>query len=151
MIEFEVLAMKAETNNLYAIFLLKKNVWTDIIKTILGYPPMVAPEMLREWKVAIISIGQGYEFTESRQDYRTRTKMTYRGRGTLINIGKAKDNFNKDRKPKCFNYNVYECYELKSLKLDKRTNSCIRVNIRELDRKLFTKWSILYTSTDGLC
>jgi len=31
------------------------------------------------------------------------------------------------------------CYELKSLKLDKRTNSCIRVNTRELDRELFYK------------
>ena len=25
-----------------------------------------------------------------------------------MDIGKAKDNFDKDRKPKCFNYNVYE-------------------------------------------
>ena len=24
-----------------------------------------------------------------------------------MNIGKAKDNFDKDGKPKCFNYNVY--------------------------------------------
>jgi len=31
------------------------------------------------------------------------------------------------------------CYELKSLELDKRTNSCIGVNTRELDRELFTK------------
>ena len=31
------------------------------------------------------------------------------------------------------------CYELKSWKLDKRTNSCIRVNIRELNRELFIK------------
>ena len=31
------------------------------------------------------------------------------------------------------------CYELKPLELGKRTNSCIRVNIRELDRELFTK------------
>jgi len=69
---------------------------------------MVAPEMLREWKMAIILIGQGYEFTESRQDYRTKTEITYRERGALIDIGKAKDNFNKDGKPKCFNYNVYE-------------------------------------------
>ena len=30
------------------------------------------------------------------------------------------------------------CYELKPLELDKRTNSCIRVNTRELNRKLFT-------------
>jgi len=25
-----------------------------------------------------------------------------------MNIGKAKDNFNKDRKPRCFNCNIYE-------------------------------------------
>jgi len=46
---------------------------------------------------------------------------------------------------------VPSCYELRSLELDKRTNSCIRVNIRELDKELFTKWSTLYTPTDGLC
>ena len=32
-----------------------------------------------------------------------------------------------------------ECYKLKFLGLDKRTNSCIRVNTRELDKELFTK------------
>jgi len=31
------------------------------------------------------------------------------------------------------------CYDLKPLEWDKRTNSCIRVDIRELNRKLFTK------------
>ena len=36
-------------------------------------------------------------------------------------------------------WNYQKCYELKSLEVDKRTNSCIRVNIRELDKKLFTK------------
>jgi len=40
--------MKAETDDLHIIFLLKKNVWTDIIKIILGYLPMVVPETLRE-------------------------------------------------------------------------------------------------------
>jgi len=40
--------MKAKTDDLHTIFLLKKNVWTNIIKTILEYPPMVGPEMLRE-------------------------------------------------------------------------------------------------------
>lgn len=39
MIEFKVLAMKAETNDMYTIFL-KKNVRTNIIKTILGYSPI---------------------------------------------------------------------------------------------------------------
>jgi len=35
--------------------------------------------------------------------------------------------------------NQVACYELKSLELDKRTNSCIRVNTRELNKELFTK------------
>ena len=48
MIEFKVLAMKVDTDNLHAIFLLKKNVQADIIKTILGYPPMAAPDILKE-------------------------------------------------------------------------------------------------------
>jgi len=61
MIEFKVLAMKANTDELHAIFLLKKNIWSDIIKTILGYPSIVAPETLKEWKVAITSVKQGYE------------------------------------------------------------------------------------------
>ena len=54
-IEFEVLAMKAETNNIHAIFLLKMNVRNNIIKTILGNSPTVIPESLKEWKVAITS------------------------------------------------------------------------------------------------
>ena len=65
MIKFKVLAMKAETNDMHMIFLLKKNVWMDIIKTILGYPLIAAPEILKEWKVAITSVGQGYKSMES--------------------------------------------------------------------------------------
>ena len=33
--------------------------------------------------------------------------MIYRERNIFIDIKKAKDNFNKDGKPKCFNYNIY--------------------------------------------
>jgi len=55
-IEFEALAMKADTDKLHAIFLLKKNARQDIIKTILGYLPMAMPETLKEWKVAITSV-----------------------------------------------------------------------------------------------
>jgi len=47
-IEFEALAMKADTDELHAIFLLKKNVRHDIIKTILGYPPIAMPETLKK-------------------------------------------------------------------------------------------------------
>ena len=48
MIKFYALAMKAETDKIHAIFLLKKNVRADIIKTILGYSPITAPKMLKE-------------------------------------------------------------------------------------------------------
>ena len=64
MIEFKALAMKADTDDLYAIFLLKKNVRHDIIKTILGYPPIAMPDILKEWKVAITSVEQGFESIE---------------------------------------------------------------------------------------
>jgi len=53
MIEFKVLAIKTETDDIYTIFLLKKNVRSNIIKTILGYLLIVAPETLKKWKVAI--------------------------------------------------------------------------------------------------
>ena len=63
-IEFEALATKADTDELHAIFLLKKNIRQNIIKKILGYPPIAMPETLKEWKVVITSVGQGYESTE---------------------------------------------------------------------------------------
>ena len=47
-IEFEALAMKADTDKLHMIFLLKKNVRYDIIRTILGYLPITIPETLKE-------------------------------------------------------------------------------------------------------
>ena len=48
MIEFNALAMRADTNELHTIFLLKKNVQHDIIKIILEYLPIAAPETLKE-------------------------------------------------------------------------------------------------------
>jgi len=47
-IEFEVLAMMADIDELHAIFLLKKNARQDIIKMVLGYPLMAVPETLKE-------------------------------------------------------------------------------------------------------
>ena len=79
MIEFKALAMKVNTDELYAIFLLKKNVQPNIIKTILGYSPIAVLETLKEWKVAITSVGQGYESTEEQNDYKTETGTTYGG------------------------------------------------------------------------
>ena len=65
MIKFEALVIKVEIDDIHAIFLLKKNIQTSIIKTILEYPLIVVPEILREQKVIIISVRQKYEFTES--------------------------------------------------------------------------------------
>ena len=48
MIEFKELAIKADTDELHTIFLLKKNVRHDIIKTILGYPPITMLKTLKE-------------------------------------------------------------------------------------------------------
>jgi len=64
MIEFDALAMKTDTDELYAIFLLKKNVQQNIIKIILGYLPIAMPESLKEWKVVITLVEQGYESIE---------------------------------------------------------------------------------------
>ena len=106
MIEFKVLAIKVDTDDLYAIFLLKKNVQYDIIKTILGYLPIAMSEILKEWKVAITSVGQGYKSIEGRHDYKTSMGTIYGGREQPMDIGKSNNNF-KDRKPKCFNCNKY--------------------------------------------
>ena len=126
MIDFE-----ANTNELYMIFLLKKNVQSDIIKTILGYPPIAAPETLKEWKVAITSVRKGYKSTEGWHDYKMETEMTYREQGQSINIGKSNNNF-KDRKPKCFNCNKYshiakKCWKKK----EKETRKCFKCNREE--------------------
>ena len=124
MIEFDALAMKADTNKLHAIFLLKKNARQDIIKTILEYPPIAMPEPLKEWKVVITSVRQGYESIEGRHNYKTSTGTTYGGRGQPMDIGRFNENF-KNRKPMCFNCNKYrhmekECW-LKKKEWETRT------------------------------
>ena len=106
MIEFNALATKTNTDELHAIFLLKKNIQQDIIKTILGYPPITMPESLKKWKVAITSVRQGYESTEGCHDYKMSTGVTYGGREQPMDIRRFNDNF-KDRKLKCFNCNKY--------------------------------------------
>jgi len=124
--------MKADTNELHAIFLLKKNVRQDIIKTILGYPPMAMPETLKEWKVAIMSVGQGYESIEGRHDYKTSTGIIYSGRGQPMDIGKSNNNF-KDRKPKYFNCNKYRhmAKECRSEKKERETQTCFKCDKKE--------------------
>ena len=140
MIEFEALVMKAETNNIYTIFLLKKNIKTDIIKTILGYLPMTVLKTLREWEVAIILVEQKYKSIENWQNYRIRTEIIYRGRSIFMNIRKTKENFDKDRKPRYFNYNMYryiakECQKLKKKWDTRKYYKCNKVEYITKDYK----------------
>ena len=57
--------------------------------------------------MAITLVGQDYEFIESKNKYKIEIEITYRGREISISIRKSKDNFNKDKKLRCFNYNTY--------------------------------------------
>ena len=44
---------------------------------ILGYSPIAIPEILKKWKVAIISVGQEYESTEGHHNYKTSIGIIY--------------------------------------------------------------------------
>ena len=74
--------------------------------------------------MAITSVGQGYESTEGRYDYKTKTGTTYGGREQPMDIGKSNDNF-KDGKPKCFNCNKYGhiAKECRSEKKERKTRT----------------------------
>jgi len=50
-----------------------------MIKTILEYPSIAASEMLKEWKMAITSVGQGYKSMKRQHNYKTETETTYGG------------------------------------------------------------------------
>ena len=115
---------------MHAIFLLKKNVQADIIKTILGYLLMAAPDTLKEWKVVITSVGQEYEFIESQNDYKTETGTTFGGQRIPMDIGKACDSFDENGKPRCFNCNAYRhmARECRKPKKEKETRKCYKYN-----------------------
>ena len=74
---------------------------------ILGYSLIATLEMLKEWKVVITSVGQRYESIESQHNYKIDIGIKYGERDVFIDIRKAKDNFDKDERPKCFNCNIY--------------------------------------------
>ena len=102
---------------------------------------MVALEILKEWKVAITSVKQGYESTEEQQNYKIESGTTYGERGISIDIGKTKDNFDKDRKPKCFNCNIYghmakECKKPKKKENTQKYYKCKRVEHISKDCKM---------------
>jgi len=100
--------------------LLKKNIYLDIIKTILGYLLIAVLETLRKWKVVITSVEQEYESTEDKKDYKTGTDTIYGGQCTSMNIEKARENFDKDGRPSYFNCNVYRYIEKECRKPKKK-------------------------------
>ena len=69
---------------------------------------MAAPETLKEWKVVITLVRQGYKSTKSQYNYKMGIGTIFGGRGIPMDIGKSRDNFNKDRRPRCFNCNTYK-------------------------------------------
>jgi len=141
MIKFKALAMKAKTDDIHAIFLLEKNVRSNIIKTILRYLPISAPETLKKWKMTIISVKQEYKSTESSYEYRTGSEIIYGGRGAPMDIGKSKNNYDKDGKPKCFNCNIYRhiAKDCQKLKKEKKIRKCYKYNkVRHLAKDYMT-------------
>ena len=89
-------------------------------------------ESLKEWKVAITSVGQEYESTEGCHDYKTNTGTMYSGQGQPIDIERSNDNF-KDRKPKCFNCNKYRhiVKECQAKKKERETRKCFKCDKRK--------------------
>jgi len=145
--------MKAETDDIHTIFLLKKNIRADIIKIILGYPPMAASDTLKEWKMVITSVEQGYESTESQHNYKTGMKMIFEEQGALMDIGKSRDNFDKDGKPKCFNCNIYrhlakECRRPKKNKEIRKYYKCDKIEYLTKDCRTGQKMKIRRNQED---
>ncbi len=108
LIEFEVLKNRADTDDYHAMFLLKKNVRQDIIHTIMGYPPSSIPTSYETWTKAILSVGQGWEATEQRVQYKkTASGVTYGGAGQPMEIGRQRHVFNDKGEPKCYNCGIF--------------------------------------------
>jgi len=95
---------------------------------ILGYLLIAALELLKRWKVTIISVRLEYKFTENKQDYKIRLEIIFQEKKVLIDIRKFKDNYNKDKKSKCFNYNIYRYITKNCQKLnkEKETRMCYK-------------------------
>jgi len=56
--------------------------------------------------MAITAVGQGYEWTNIRYDYRTGSGITYGGMSKPMEIGRQQNN-RQGRKPKCYNCNKF--------------------------------------------
>ena len=79
--------------------------------------------------MAITSVGQEYESTEGRHNYKTGMGTTYGSRGQLMDIGKSNNNY-KDGKPKYFNCNKYGhmAKECRTEKKEREMRMCFKCN-----------------------
>jgi hypothetical protein len=106
-IRFGVLRDTSKIDETHAIFLLKRHVKSDIIKVIMGYPPVAIPSDLKEWISAIQYVGKGQEATQIRHDLLTPTGVTYGGSGQPMEIGRKKLVWSKDGTPQCYRCDQY--------------------------------------------
>ena len=72
----------------------------------MAYPPTQAPKSLKQQKVAITTVGQGYKWTNIYYDYRTGSGITYEEIDKPMEIGQQRNN-KQGHKPKCYNCNKF--------------------------------------------
>ncbi|XP_006454866.1 hypothetical protein AGABI2DRAFT_140700 [Agaricus bisporus var. bisporus H97] len=90
LVEFNLLKNKVGTDDQHAVFLLKKNVRKDIIRTILSFPPTNLPTNLAEWTKVIKSVGIGAE-TMHMFDKHTSSGVTYGGSSQPMEIDSKRE------------------------------------------------------------
>ena len=63
---------------------------------------------------------------ESQHDYKTNIGITFGGRVAPMDIGKSRNNFDENRKPRCFNCNLYRhlAKEYRRPKKERDTRNC---------------------------
>ena len=106
LIEFMALVSKAQIDDQHAIFLLKRNINREIIRAIIAYSPTQILKSLEQQKVAITAVGQEYEWTNIRYDYRIGSGIIYGGMGKPMEIEQQQNN-RQGHKPKCYNCNKF--------------------------------------------
>jgi hypothetical protein len=106
-IKFGVLRETSKIDKQHAIFLLKRHVKHDIIKIILGYPPVAIPTDLKEWIDMILSVGKGQEAMQTRHDILIPSGVIYGGKGQPMEIGQKRLEWSKDGTPKCYKCDQY--------------------------------------------
>jgi hypothetical protein len=123
-IQFGVLKEMSKVDNQHAIFLLKQHVKHDIIRIIMGYPPVAIPSDLKEWIKAILSVGKGQEATQTCHDILTPTGVIYGGKGQPMEIGRKRLEWSKDRTLKCYRCDQYSHIGKECLKKPQGGTKC---------------------------